>query len=513
MYNAIIFTDITDNIGAAKPLGAYKCAQSLRENGYTCLVVDNLHSFDSSELIKLINLTVDDQTSLVGFSNTFLADSSLPKNSDGSTPPYAPLLGRRFFPQGQDIEDLIISTIRKKNPKIKIVLGGARSTQEESSPNVDYVCIGYSENSILNLINHLVKGNELKNSIKNIWGKIIIDDRKAEGYDFQNSQMIWMPTDIVNQTVLPLEVARGCIFKCKFCSFPMNGKHQLDFVRNEQQLMYELEKNYNEYGIYQYVISDDTFNDNDYKLDLFLHGIKKLKFQPEFWAYARLDLLARNISKNFQKLYDIGLRATQFGIETLHEPTGKIIGKGYSRKKQIEAIQYIRKTFGDRVTLHGTFIAGLPEETEESCRDTFNLLESQELPLHSWRWNPLGINKSSRFPWNSEIALDYQKFGYREVSVNDDSIYINWANKHTTFERATALINEFNSTSDRGPTKKLHNILGWSIMPLGYSREFISNVLYSELNFNDVENKKIQFMEDYKKQLFKLLESGGVDKV
>jgi radical SAM superfamily enzyme YgiQ (UPF0313 family) len=52
--------------------------------------------------------------------------------------------------------------------------------------------------------------------------------------------MSWLPTDVVNQQVLPLEVARGCIFRCKFCAYPMNGKQQLDFVRSESQLMYEL---------------------------------------------------------------------------------------------------------------------------------------------------------------------------------------------------------------------------------------------------------------------------------
>lgn len=514
MYDAIIFTDITDNIGAAKPLGAYKCAQSLRDHGYTCLVVDNLHSFTRKELSSLISLTVNKQTKIVGFSNTFLANSNVAKNPDGSTPPYQPLVGKVFLPQGKEVEDLLVFLIKQKNPNVKIVLGGARASPNESNSNVDYVCLGYSENSILNLLNHLTSGQELKKSTKNIWGKIIIDDRKAEDYDFQNSQMIWLPTDVVNQTVLPLEVARGCIFRCKFCSYPMNGKQQLDFVRNESQLMYELEKNYNEYGIYQYIISDDTFNDNDYKLDLMLNGIKKLKFQPEFWAYARLDLLARNIHKNFQKLYDIGLRGTQFGIETLHEPTGRIIGKGYSRRKQIETIQYIRNTFGDRVSLHGTFIAGLPEESEESCRTTFNLLESQELPLHSWRWFPLGIPKSSRFAWNSEIALDYKKYGYHETSVNEDLTYINWANKYTTFERVTALANEFNTISSQSNTMRLHNILGWSILSLGYTKEFITDSVYSKVNFNEIENKKIKFMEDYKTQLFKLLElSIEVDKV
>jgi hypothetical protein len=505
MYDAIIFTDITDNIGAGKPLGAYKCAHSLREHGYSCLVVDNFHFFTAVELLKLLDDVIGQDTKLIGFSNTFLADSSKPKNPDGSTLPYSHLTGSEFFPQGQAVEDQIIKAIRKKNSNIKIVVGGARANPNESNRNLDYVCIGYSEDSIVNLMDHLTHGTTLKKATKNIWGRVIIDDRKAEDYDFPNSNMVWLPTDIVNQTVLPLEVARGCIFRCKFCSYPMNGKQQLDFVRNEDQITYELEKNYNEYGIFRYVISDDTFNDNDYKLDLMLKGIKKLKFQPEFWAYTRLDLLARNIDKNFQKLYDLGLRATQFGIETLHEPTGRIIGKGYNRQKQIDSIRHIRNKYGDKVALHGTFIVGLPEETEDSCWNTFNLLQNQEIPLHSWRWLGLGIFKNDRMAWNSEIGLDYQQFGYREISVDEQSPIVHWANQHTDYKRASSLANKFNQISDSGTVMRLPNILGWSILTLGYDQKFITDSIYSQVNFNEIENRKIQFMSDYKHQLFDLL--------
>lgn len=508
MFDAIIFTDITDNIGAAKPLGAYKCAHSLREHGYTCLVVDNFHSFSQAEMTQLLELTVSHGTRLIGFSNTFLADSNQPKNADGSTAPYQPLEGGRIFPQGPDMEQAVLSKLRQDWPQLRVMVGGARSNPNESNPMVDYVFIGYSEASIVNLMDHLTHGHELKKSMRNVWGRVIIDDRRAEDYDFANSTMSWLPTDVVNQQVLPLEVARGCIFRCKFCAYPMNGKQQLDFVRNENELMREMQKNYEEYGIYRYIIIDDTFNDNDYKLDVMLRGIRRLKFQPEFWAYTRLDLMARNIDRNFQKLYDIGLRATQFGIETLHEPTGRIIGKGYSRQRQIEAVQHIRQRYGDQVALHGTFIVGLPGETEESCRSTFELLQSQELPLHSWRWFGLHISRNDRYAWNSEIGQNYGAYGYQEIDSDPNSGLVNWTNEHTTFERARALADEFNHVSDTGSIMRLHNILGWSIMPLGYDRRFITDSVYSQVNFNEIENRKTQFMTQYKQRLFEMLQQG-----
>jgi hypothetical protein len=33
----------------------------------------------------------------------------------------------------------------------------------------------------------------------------------------------------------------------------------------------------------------------------------------------------------------------------------------------------------------------------------------------------------------------------------------------------------------------------------------VLNSIYSQVNFNEIENRKIQFMHDYKQQLFQLL--------
>ena len=266
MYNSIIFTDVTDNIRADKALGAYKVAQALRENGYSCLVVDHLHIFDKNELFDILDVALGNTTYLVGFSNTFFADSNVTKNADGSTPHFKYPLENSFFPQGREFENEVIEYIRKKNPKTKTALGGNGWTGTNGrNKNIDYQILGYAEMSMVNLLDHLSKGATLNNSHRNLWGITIIDDRTAKGYDFQHSRMDWEYADVLNQTVLPLEVARGCIFKCKFCAFPMNGKQNLDFVRDPKIMAYELEKNYEEYGVTTYNIVDDTFNDSNDK--------------------------------------------------------------------------------------------------------------------------------------------------------------------------------------------------------------------------------------------------------
>jgi hypothetical protein len=57
--DAIIFTDVVDTVTIYKAIGAYKIANTLRQQGYTCLVVDHLHSFTLEEAKKVITSIPD----------------------------------------------------------------------------------------------------------------------------------------------------------------------------------------------------------------------------------------------------------------------------------------------------------------------------------------------------------------------------------------------------------------------------------------------------------------------
>jgi len=506
-YNAVIFTDMTDNLWASKALGAYKCAHELRLHGYSCLVVDNFHTYSFEELSNLLSLTIGSDTYFVGISTTFLLDSNTPKNPDGSQRPYAVLPGEVFCPQGQEFEDNFVLLLRKLNPNIKVVIGGIAANPNFQSNNADYHVLGYAEVSIVNLAKHLHTGDILQHSTVNKFGKIVIDDRFAKTYDIRTSTMEWLYPDVINQTVLPLEIARGCIFKCGFCSYPMNGKKTLDFVRNAEIIASELQENYNKYNIKTYMVVDDTFNDNDVKLDAIHAAFKQLSFQPELLTYIRLDLVARNPIDNMKKLYEIGVRAAHFGIETLNSVSAKIIGKGFDSKKIIDTVQYIRSTYKDMVSLHGSFIVGLPEESIDSVVKTQKLLMSGELPLHTWMWYPLHIQKNDRFAWNSKIGLNVTDYGYTELPSDLSSSSINWVNQFTSFTEATYVADKFNNESRNSDKYYIPNRFVWGIMPMGYTINELTTTKYSTLNFNKIENDKVLFANEYKLKLFEYLRS------
>jgi radical SAM superfamily enzyme YgiQ (UPF0313 family) len=338
----------------------------------------------------------------------------------------------------------VFAHINKLNAAIKIVAGGTIVRPELRCKYADFLVLGYAEANIVNLVDHIKHGVVLKNSYKNINNnKIIINNVLAEGYEFSKDTMTWCAEDVVNHTRLPIEIGRGCIFSCAFCSYPMNGKTKLDFIKDAATLKQELLHNYNNHGICIYMIVDDTFNDSVEKLVQLRDMIVSLPFKPEFWCYARLDLICTH-PETIHMLYDIGVRSMFFGIETLDRKSGQAVGKGYNREKQIAMISTIKETYHD-MNLHGSFIIGTPYETIKSAERTLKALSTREIKLDSFAFRPLIIGKKANGAvFESSITKDYAKFGYREMPNAPHHNFVIWENDQMNFFQAQRLIEKYN---------------------------------------------------------------------
>jgi radical SAM superfamily enzyme YgiQ (UPF0313 family) len=511
MYQIVIFTDVTDNLSIAPSIGAFKCAHALRKNGYSCLVVGHLSEYSLSELKELLTHALSDRTVLIGFSRTFFKNIEVTVEPGSPVPPYNPIPHSDMFPQGKQFEGEIFAFVKTIAKNAKIVAGGNISSSKNiSNRYVDYVCLGNSEAAIVALADHLAHGAPLKDQTKNIHGRILLDGSKYLGYDFALEDMAWLDTDVVNHKVLPVEIGRGCIFKCKFCSFPLIGKKNLDFVKSTDNLYKELLDNYKNFGIEHYSIVDDTFNDHPEKMKMVLEAIKRLPFNPKFWAYVRLDLLSTRPDA-VDMLYDMGVRAFYFGIETLNSKTGRIVGKGYDREKQINTIRYIKEKYKNLVTLHGSFIVGLPNESMESIQRTFDALLSGEIPLDTWYVNPLNIRKTDSNAFSSEFDNYYKDYGYVDTGTPSDQVEINWANEYMDYNIAAQKASDFMCTSNKSIPIDGQTLFSLSTYGLDLQKLIADRKFHYEFDWHNLEkNVKPKFIQEYKQTLLKLVQLNSV---
>lgn len=505
--NVILLADIGNQIPMEKTIGPFKIAKQLRDVGIEVAVVHHLMAFSISEIKHILTNLVSSKTLFVGVSNFFY------KKVDNQNTLELTFSGMgSVIPHGKEYNNEIKDLIRSINPLCKLVLGGPTAADAEFNKSFDYVLLGYAEISAINLAKHLLDPNTaLEKSRKSIYGFTIVDDSKADGYDFVNHQMEYKEHDVIlPNEPLVLEVARGCIFKCKFCSFPMNGKKKFDFIRLEENLYRELMTNYEKYGITRYTMSDDTLNDSVEKCEMLYELRQKLPFQPEFFAYIRLDLLSAH-PETIDMLYQFGLRAPYYGIESLNEESAKFIGKGGSRERLIHTLKHIKNKYGNSINQTGSFIFGLPRESVKSMQQTAEWLVSEDNPLDTWDCWPLMIRNSNIVHNTNGFISDFERnwknYGYIDTGENSSQYYregmIVWKNEHTDFKYVSGLIEDINKTSRERKKNRISNRVALILATLGNLKLVdVFNKTFDDIDWHLLDQIKLQKTLDYKHQLF-----------
>lgn len=422
MTQILLFTCIESG-GFFRSIGAYQIANVLRKHGYTVQVIDWLSRIiekDHNLFIKILSKYISKETLWIGFSTTFFFNR--PKlNDTQKINRIDETYQNNIFSHQQTLD--IKEFVHSISPKCRFVLGGGRAYIEETTSLIDTYILGYADSSII----EFTKFCENKNSFfqyKLSNDKILLDhDTKATSFDFSKSEFNWDSTDhIYYNEALPIEISRGCIFNCSYCSYPLNGKKKLDYIKDPSLLIDLLCSNYEKYKTTNYVYLDDTHNDSVDKLELLYNQVySKLPFKIKFCTYLRLDLLNAH-PEMIDLLKSSGLISCFFGIESLNYESNKIIGKGIKQEKIISTLQTIKDKWGDNVRTEGGFIIGLPNDSIDTVNSWIKILEEEDL-LHSYRFHSLGINNVySKKPWSSKFDQNPWKYGYKMIGNN------NWIN-------------------------------------------------------------------------------------
>jgi hypothetical protein len=487
MAQIIIFTGL-DSMGFIRYIGPYQIANRLRDHGYSVQVVDffpYISNLPLDYIRKILDKLVDKDTLWIGFSTTFFRNLKSTKHtlSDESQS------DNKVFSDEDEKE--ILNFVKSRSPRCRFVIGGARAWLKTGGALIDTYIEGYSDDSAV----AFTKWCEGKNPflmVENHGHAIsIVNDRKASSFDFVNHKFSWHESDhIFKNEILPIEISRGCIFKCSFCSFPLNGRKKFDYIKDYGVLKDHFIENYERFGTTRYVYTDDTHNDSPRKLEeLFEHVYSKLPFKIKFSAYIRLDLLAAH-KHTIELLRDSGLENAYFGIESMNYNANKAMGKGMRQQKIVDTLQYIRDTCGDQIRTEGSFILGLPNDSKKSIEEWLLLISGPNFPLHSVRLHALQIRTKQVIdaPWNSDIDKNPEKFGY---SMLPNRKWIN--NENLTFDQAWDLYLKFSKTLHN----KLNTFTIYELMNVGCSLEESQKLRYTEENSIRFRPEKFKLFTEY----------------
>jgi hypothetical protein len=438
--HVILFTGTTDfDSGPYRTLGAYKVANIIERCGWGVNLIDNTPWYvrHYAEELELFVRELTTRDTLFAFSLTFMR-------------------------QSRAIDPFIIDFMQKLKqifPRNKILIGGSHSEMSSLHDMVDHEINGLSEVSLVEFLNQQnpTKRNQTV-------------DPKAESYDFHDEIYRFNTNYNINENeTLPLEVSRGCKFKCAFCAYQLIGRKGIPKWHKHQDRVYEeLMHNWENFGTTKYNITCDTFNETTEKLEKIHEILQRLPFKIEFSCYLRLELLQR-FPEQVELLRDMGLAGAFFGIETFNDKSRKAIGKGAASSRVIDTLEKLKAgPFAD-VLVQTAMMIGLPFDTEKTMRGWLDMMLDDAFPVDSVSLTALQINQHVEKTSMSSFERNPEKYGY----TFDNRGWI--SNVNFTLDQATKLYDEY-----RLLFRSKIKTYAFSLLPhtyLGVSREQLLNDL------------------------------------
>lgn len=418
-----------------RTLGAYKVAYHCRLQGFSVQVVDYSKFLSTEQFYSIIDKFVGPNTLAVGTSTTWLYQPLSARKTLNMVGQYGFEAAQWLPVEDFETETNLTNHIKSISPDCKVIVGGAIVNQDSlNNPNIDIVASGYGEVTVPDILMSIKNKTEIR--------QYYADPHSQ--HEIATSTMTWCPEDLaINTEALPLEIARGCIFHCSFCSFRLLGKEKGSYVRGKDLIRDELIRNYENFGTTRYWISDDTFNDDNDRLQEFADVVKSLPFKITLSAFIRLDLVM--LKKQEQLLKDCGLVFAHCGIETLNEESAKDIGKGFNPMMLMDWLRDIKQNVWKDVFVHSNFILGLPSDSKETLRENLRFLKSDDNPLDSFVVSPLYLPKQGTKSSNEESKFtnDPESFGMEIIPWSDDYLkYVAEGNTFQNYRNKHGVVNE-----------------------------------------------------------------------
>jgi anaerobic magnesium-protoporphyrin IX monomethyl ester cyclase len=302
----------------------------------------------------------------------------------------------------------VISMIKKIMPELIIVLGGPEVSYDteywmQRVPEVDFIVMGEGEETLHHLLQeiegtrkyHFVYGVAYRKGDQVILNpgrpKLNLNDIPSP-YRFEED----VP-QLANRVVY-FETSRGCPFSCQFCLSSIEvGVRYFDMERTKADILYLIAS-----GAKLIKFVDRTFNiKREYAMEVFEFLIANHQgcvFQFEITA----DIMRPEVLDFLSEHAPPDIFRFEIGVQSTNDKTNELVQRRQNFTKLSRTVEKIKSS--GKIAQHLDLIAGLPEESYDSFRKTFNdvfALGPEELQL--------GFLKMLR---GTGMRNDAEKYGY-----------------------------------------------------------------------------------------------------
>ena len=257
----------------------------------------------------------------------------------------------------------VVNLLKVIAPEIKIILGGPEVSYETEQQEIvkcaDYVLTGAADLSFYQLCKDIINKTPPDKKILN--SKPVALEEIALPYEYYTD-------DDLKHRLLYVEASRGCPFKCEFCLSSLDKSSMpfdLTLFLEQMEILYQR-------GARNFKFIDRTFNLNIQTTmqimqffldrmtdDLYLH----FEVVPDHLPRKLKALLAQFPENSLQ---------FEIGIQTFNTEVQANISRKQNNAKSKENLMWLRDNTSAHI--HADLIFGLPGETFETFKDSFNQL-------------------------------------------------------------------------------------------------------------------------------------------
>ncbi len=311
----------------------------------------------------------------------------------------------------------VATEIKKRNPKITVMVGGAHITALPGEtlreyPCFDFAVIGEGEQTLIELLDALETGGDLHKvdglAFRQNDNQVTLTGKRAMIKDLDTlpfpafdllprmGEYYRIATQSVNRLpALSLITSRGCTGQCTFCDTSVHGHvpraHSAEYVA---RLMTTLSR---EYGARSIFFDDDNFLIFKPRLKKLVEILKNQKLDLTWSCMGRVNMVDAEL---LELARSGGCWQVMYGIETASQPILDLYRKGITTE-QVEKAVRITKQAG--LKTKGFIMFGNPLETRESIRTTIDFIK--RIPL-----DDVSISFFTPFP-GSSIYPEVEKYG------------------------------------------------------------------------------------------------------